>query len=172
MNMLYNADCLPCKSAMKKTSLRIDHCSPENRSSRSTQTFSDTTTTQDSLDIQRVTFTVVEVRTYEQCPSQGVWEHSDLGPVSINEFETRQMKSKNHVNQVVEKKGGEQQIKLSRSSPFSSILRTEKEIERAKMLKEANKAWKQEKKKFSLFGRWCCLPKAQEKKHSCNCSNI
>jgi hypothetical protein len=166
--MLENADCLPCKSALKKTSLRIDQCSPESRSSRSTQTFSDTTTTQDSLYIQRVTFTVVEVRTYEQFPSQGVWEHSDLEPVCINEFEIHRMKSKNQMNQVVENKRVEQ-IKLRRSSPFSSVLRTEKEIERARMLKEANKGWKWEKRRISLFGKWFYSTNSQDKNHPCNC---
>jgi hypothetical protein len=157
MNVVGNSDCFPCKSAIKKPSLRLDQCSHENRSSRSTQTFSDTTATQDSLDIQRVTFTVVEVRTYEQFPPQGEWEHSDVGPVCIDDFETDRIKSKKQVNQVVEKKETER-IKLSKSSPFSSLLRTEKEIERAKILKEANKGWKREqrKKKNSLLGRWFC----------------
>lgn len=163
MNLVDNSDCLPCKSAIKKPSLGIDQCSHESRSSKSTQTFSDTTATQDSLDIQRVTFTVVEVRTYEQFPTQGEWEHSDLGPVCIDDFETDRKMSKKQVNQVAVENKVAERMKLSKSSPFSSLLRTEQEIERAKILQEANKIWKREKRKNSLFGRWFSSRKSQDK---------
>lgn len=150
---------LPLKSSIKKRWC-IEDCNPHvHPSSRSTQTFSDTTTTPDSFSVRVVAFSVVDVRLYEHgSPPEEERDHTDLGPVCIDDFEADQRKSRRQLKEVVEK--DVERSKLTKTSPFASI-RTHKDIERAKMVKEANKCWKQEitgqkqgNKKKTFLRRW------------------
>jgi hypothetical protein len=162
-------EAFPCKSSIKQCSYKAEHGPRERLLNSCVVKFSDNTSTQESLDSPRVSFAQVKVRMYDQFPLQGEWEHSDLDPVCIDDFEADRKHSKKPAQSNSSSTSGRQR----RESEIVTALVyfNKKNVDRAreKILKEANKDVKRGKKKNTFFGRWFPSRKSSTEPPICQC---